>query len=105
MPKMLFQKECPLFSLAIFVCALLFVESCKSKASSTPDNYQFNKPEKTELGKVLNEISGICFDPSDSNLLAISDSKERVYQLDLKRTKLHDYTSKVVPPNSDLEDI
>jgi uncharacterized protein YjiK len=57
------------------------------------------------LGKVLNEISGITFNEDDNTLLAISDSKEKVFQININKQKLKDYTDKVVGSNSDLEDI
>lgn len=105
MLKMLFQKECLLPVFAVFVCTLLFGTGCKTKETITPDGYQINKPESIELGKVLNEISGICLNKENGTLLAISDSKEQVFEMDLNRVKLRDYTAKVVPPDSDLEDL
>ena len=57
------------------------------------------------MGKVLNEISGITFNDDDNTLLAISDSKEKVFQISIDKQKLKDYTDKVVGPDSDLEDI
>lgn len=102
---MLFQKKCLPIQSTLFVCALLFVAGCKHKGYSSPQGYQINNPERTALGKVLNEVSGICYNPDDNSLLAVSDSKEKVFQMDLKNIKLKDYTEKVVPENSDLEDI
>jgi hypothetical protein len=105
MLNMLFQKQCLPVAYALFVCAALFVSGCKQKSSSSPD-YDFSRPDKTQLGKVLNEISGISyFGEKDSALLAVSDSKERVFQIDMKHVRLKDYTEKVVASNSDLEDI
>lgn len=103
---MLFQKECPLTaSMLVFVCAVLFVSGCKFNASS-PADYDFSKPQEVLLGKVLNEISGISYySARDSALLAVSDSKERVFYIDMKHVRLQDHTEKVVPSNSDMEDI
>jgi len=64
-----------------------------------------NKPEKMELGKVLNEISGIAYDSATNTILAISDSKAKIFELHLKKQKLKDLTDKIVEPDSDLEDI
>lgn len=105
MLKMLFQKKCLPSVLHIFVCALLFGTGCSGNGTPSPAGYHFNKPETITLGKVLNEISGICFNRENGDLLAISDSKEQVFELDLKKIKLRDYTEKVVPSDSDLEDI
>ena len=58
-----------------------------------------------ELGKVLNEISGICFNKEDNSILAISDSKPKIFEISLKKQKLKDYTDRVVGPDGDLEDI
>lgn len=103
---MLFQNKCLLISFCLFVCALLFAAGCKQKSSSSLD-YDLGKPEVTLLGNVLNEISGICYydNPGDSALLAVVDSKERIFKLDMKVPKLIDYTEKVLLPNSDPEDV
>lgn len=101
---MLSQNKCLPFHFALFVCALLFI-SCRQNSNSSPQNYQIGKPEQTILGKVLNEISGITFSAEDSSLLAVSDSKLQVFQLDLKNIKLKDYTGSVIAPDSDMEDI
>lgn len=105
MRKMLFQKQClPLTPMVLFA-ALLLMQGCKNKGSASPQNYEIDKPQRMELGKALNEISGISYNQNDSSLLAISDSKERVFDLNIKTKKLKDYTEKIVEPNSDLEDI
>ncbi|WP_121353450.1 SdiA-regulated domain-containing protein [Flavisolibacter nicotianae] len=105
MMKMLFQKECLPSGFLVFVCALLFGMGCKQKQTISPEGYRIDKPQIVPLGKVLNEISGICFNKENGDLLAISDSKEQVFELDLRNIKLKDYTSKVVPKDSDLEDL
>ncbi|MDQ6609300.1 MAG: SdiA-regulated domain-containing protein, partial [Bacteroidota bacterium] len=105
MRKMLFQKKCLLLTLTVFLGSWLLTVGCKSKGYDSPENYTINKPYRYGLGKALTEISGICFIQKDSTLLAISDSKERVYAIHLKTNKLIDYTSKLLPPNSDIEDI
>ena len=102
---MLFQKKCPPASLCFFVCTLLFVAGCKQKGSSPPD-YDLGSPQTTLLGNVLNEISGIYYyNAKDSTLLGVVDSKQKVFMLNLRTSKLIDHTVDVVPEKSDLEDI
>jgi uncharacterized protein YjiK len=79
--------------------------ACKEQSYKSPEGYDMNNPKKENLGKVLNEISGICFNSDDNTLLAISDSKEKVFQVDINKQKLKDYTDKVVGPGSDIEDV
>lgn len=101
---MLFQKKClPL--LFFTVVAASFICGCKSDAQHSPQNYAFTTPVRITLGKALNEVSGICYNEDDSTLLAVSDSKERVFQMNVKTKKLRDYTDKIVDPDSDLEDL
>jgi uncharacterized protein YjiK len=56
------------------------------------------------LGKSVNEISGLTFNTDDSSLLAISDSKRKIFQIDLKKEKLKDYAEKIYT-QSDFEDL
>lgn len=104
MPNMLFQNKC-LHRLTALVLIAFFVAACNHSGQLSPAGYQLDKPVRTELGKALNEISGIWFSAEDSSLLAIADNKEKVYQIDLKIKKLKDYTDKVVNSNSNLEDV
>ena len=101
----LFQTKCPMRLWVVLVCTVTLSIGCKEQSYSSPDGYDMNKPMKENLGKVLNEISGICFNNDNNSLLAISDSKEKVFQIDLNKQKLKDYTNNVVPGKSDLEDI
>jgi len=103
--KKLFQTKCPPFVWVGLVCALTLSSSCKDHGYGSPDGYDLNKPKEMQLGKVLNEISGLFYNQQDNTLLAISDSKEKVFQIVLKNNKLKDLTDKVVAPNSDLEDV
>ncbi|MGZ5191618.1 MAG: SdiA-regulated domain-containing protein [Flavisolibacter sp.] len=57
------------------------------------------------MGKVLNEISGISYNPNDSSLLAISDSKKKIFEINLKRLRLRDYSNEIIGPDQDIEDI
>jgi len=105
MMKKLIQTKCPAWFLTIVVYAVTLQASCKQRNADSPAGYDLNKPRKMELGKVLNEISGLAFNEEDSSLIAISDSKEKVFGIELKKLKLKDITGKVVPTNSDLEDV
>lgn len=58
-----------------------------------------------ELGKVLNEISGITYNTGDHTLLAISDSKPKIIEINIIKQKLKDYTGKIVPSKTDFEDL
>jgi uncharacterized protein YjiK len=105
MMNQLIQTKCPVWLGNALVCTLTLLMSCKEQNYASPDGYTINKPKKENLGKVLNEISGICFNNDDNTLLAISDSKEKVFQIDVNKQKLKDHTDKVVGSNADLEDI
>src|SRR3569832_423730 len=105
MMNLLFQTKCPVVSVRVLVCAITLLMGCKQQSYTSPDGYDISKPQKENLGKVLNEISGINFNNDDNSLLAISDSKEKVFQISIDKQKLKDYTNKVVGPDTDLEDI
>ncbi|HUC81878.1 MAG TPA: SdiA-regulated domain-containing protein [Flavisolibacter sp.] len=100
---MLFQNKCLLRIAIVLMTAGLI--SCGQEDHTSPAGYSLNNPKRSDLGKALEEISGIFFVKEDSSLLAISDSKERVFQINLKTQKLQDYTDKVIPKDADLEDI
>ena len=103
---MLSQKKCPGVFFPLFVCTVLLTISCGRKSTNTPD-YDLQHPEVTLLGNILNEVSGICYydKAGDSALLAVVDSKEKVFKLEMKVPRLKDYTEKVLPSNSDPEDV
>ena len=105
MMNQLIQTKCPIRWVPALVCAITLLTGCKQQSYTSPEGYDINKPQKENLGKVLNEISGICFNDDDNSLLAISDSKEKVFQINIDKQKLKDYTNKVVPSNSDIEDV
>jgi uncharacterized protein YjiK len=105
MMRKLIQTKCPVFKTGILVYALTLLTACRHQSYNSPEGYELGKPEKMELGKVLNEISGITFNSDNNTLLAISDSKEKVFELSIDKKKLKDYTDKVVGPDSDLEDL
>jgi uncharacterized protein YjiK len=105
MMKHFFQTQCRAFMLVFIVYATTLLAGCAEKKELSPKGYQLNKPNSFELGKVLNEISGISFQQEDSSLIAISDNQEKIIQIQLKNKKLKDVTKKVVAPDSDLEGI
>lgn len=100
---MLFQNKClPLSFIAL--CLLLAAGCGSNRDAPSPENYRLGEPQENALGKGLNEISGIAF-RKQNKLLAVSDSKEKIVQIDLETKKLKDVTGAVVPPDSDLEDV
>jgi hypothetical protein len=103
--KELFQTKCPVYFALILVCAATLHAGCNQQSYGSPVGYDLNKPEKVQLGKVLNEISGLAFNPENNSLLSISDSKRKVIEINLLKHKLKDYTGNVVPPDSDIEDL
>ena len=105
MKKKLIQTQCPLCISTILVCTLTLLASCNLQSYDSPEGYQFNKPQESELGKVLNEISGITYNTDDSTLLAISDSKKKIFQINYRKQKLKDFTGDGVGPDQDLEDL
>jgi hypothetical protein len=105
MIKELIQTKCPTMAIPFIVYAATLLCSCKQHGYGSPEGYNLEKPKLMQLGKVLNEISGLTYDESSGNLLAISDSKEKVFEIKLKNNKLKDLTGKVVPSGSDLEDL
>ena len=99
------QTQCLLLVSGLIVCAITLQSGCNHRSYSSPPGYDLGKPQKMELGKVLNEISGIAYDSANNNILAISDSKAKIFELHVAKHKLKDLTDKIVEPDSDLEDI
>lgn len=97
--------KCPPLLLAFGVYALTLLQACKERSHSSPEGYDLSKPHTAELGKVLNEISGISWDNENQALAAISDSKEKVFLIGLRNKKLQDLTDKVIPKDADTEDL
>ena len=104
MIKKLIQTECPLCLISI-VCALTLLSGCDLQSYNSPSGYDLEQPQKSELGKVLNEISGISYNSNDSSLLAIADSKKKVFEINLTKQRLRDYTQDIIGPDQDIEDI
>lgn len=105
MMKKLVQTQCPRLLVLCLVCAATLLLACNAQTYSSPDGYDLKNPQKMELGKVLNEISGITWYAENNALLAISDSKEKIFEINLEKRKLKDYTDKVVGPQNDIEDV
>ena len=102
--RKLFQTQCPVLSAGFFLAVSFFCLSCNNNDYSSPKGYNLKKPVKSELGRDLNEISGMTYNQHDKTILAISDSKRKVYELDLRMLKLRDYSEKMYAQN-DFEDI
>jgi uncharacterized protein YjiK len=99
------QTKCPLLLLACHVYAATLLLACNDRSYNSPEGYDLKKPQKMELGKVLNEISGLTWYPENNALLAISDSKEKVFEINIEKRKLKDFTDRIVGPQNDLEDL
>lgn len=90
--------------LLVLVSVSIVGISCKQKSHGSPEGYDFNKAQRREFKKVLNEISGLYFDRDSQSLFAISDSKNNIFQIDLKAQKLKDYTVNFAK-QGDFEDL
>ena len=101
---MLFQTQCPVILPAVILSACLMFISCSDRSYGSPKGYNIKEPDNRELGKSVNEISGLTYNTDDSSLLAVSDSKRKIFQLDLSREKLKDYAEKMYT-QSDFEDL
>lgn len=103
MIRKLFQTQCLSLLLAGFVCALMCT-GCDNNSFTSPEGYDLKKPTKMELGKVLNEISGLSYNPSNKTLLAVSDSKDHVFEIDFDNKRLKDLIKNFAKKN-DFEDL
>src|SRR5688572_5548609 len=95
MMRKLFQTQCPVRILSFILGISLIGSSCNDNAYSSPKGYDFTKPVKSELGADLNEISGMSYNPDDTTILAVSDSKRKIFELDIRMLKLRDYSEKM----------
>jgi hypothetical protein len=105
MMKQHFQMGCPAWMARFLVCAATLLAGCQNEAEHSPQGYDLNKPQEMQLGKVLNEISGLDYHASDNMLVAIADNKEKIFGISLKTKKLKDLTDNIVAKDSDLEDV
>jgi hypothetical protein len=80
--------------LIILICITFIPTGCTERSHGSPEGYNLRHAKNFQLGKELLEISGLDYNEDDTSLLAISDNKEKVYQIDLKTKKLKDYTEK-----------
>jgi uncharacterized protein YjiK len=104
MMSKIFQTQCPALLLISLICLLTFATSCKHKGLGSPQGYDLEKPTGKELGKVLNEISGLTYNPDDNTLLAISDSRQKIFAINFRSQKLSDYAKKFFD-QKDFEDL
>jgi uncharacterized protein YjiK len=103
MMRKLFQTGCPaVFRLMVAVTFLC--SACTDNSYNSPRGYDLHRPVTRELGKSLNEISGISFVPGEDALLAIADNKRNIISIDLRRQKLTDKV-KHFYEQQDFEDV
>jgi uncharacterized protein YjiK len=103
MKKKLFASNLVPLIITISTCWLF--SGCSNINYDFPVGYDLKKPQVQQLGKVMNEISGLAYDPVGPSLIAISDSKDKIIQIGLKTKKLKDLKEHIVGPDSDIEDI
>ncbi len=101
----LIQTQCPLIAWLLLVCASTLQSGCSQHQYASPPGYDLLHPQKVELGKVLNEISGLSYDKQNNSLVAISDNKEKVIDINLHKQKLKDITGEIASPKQDFEDV
>lgn len=89
----------------VLVLAVSLQIGCRNQSYNSPDGYDVRTAQKLQLGKVLNEISGIAYNTENNTVLAISDNKEKIFEMNVRNPKLKDKRDKVVGPDTDLEDI
>jgi len=93
MMRKFIQMQClSLFCLIAWAATLC--TGCSDGATISPEGYSFRKPKKMELGKVLNEISGLYYNTDDQTLLGVSDSKSKIFIIDPRKRKLRDFAEK-----------
>lgn len=102
--RKLFQIQCPALLYFILVYISTLYCSCTNTSAGFPKGYSMHNPLKKELGKVLNEISGLTYNSDSQTLLAISDSKQNIYEINVKTQKLSDYANKFYD-KADFEDL
>jgi len=89
----LIQTQClPL--LFILVCSITLYTGCGGNNYSSPQGYELRRAQKRELGKVLNEISGLAYNTDSNTLLAVSDSKDKIFSINIGKGKLADFATK-----------
>lgn len=104
MMSKLIQMQCPPSWVLFLVCALTLYGGCGRTDFESPPGYDLNRPVRHQLGKSLNEISGMTWDGARNGLLAISDSKKKIVRIDPARAKLTDWAGEIWDAQ-DYEDI
>lgn len=100
----LIQMQCPPQWALFLVCALTLYGGCGGKDFASPPGYDLNRPVRHQLGKSLNEISGLTWEGGRNGLLAISDSKKKIVRIDPVRAKLSDWAGEIWE-TQDYEDV
>ncbi|HSU28458.1 MAG TPA: hypothetical protein VLJ68_08755 [Chitinophagaceae bacterium] len=87
------------------ILLLLITVSCKrQRITYTPKGYDITKPEKTDLGSKLREISGI-FWVNDRVMLANNDEAGKIFFINLNDKSDFSYPNMVFGEKNDYEDI
>lgn len=87
----LFQTQCLLCGRTLSLCIILLLTACSQQEIKGPDGYDMTTPAEREMGKVLTEISGLHYNTDSNTLLAISDNKNNIFEINLRTEKLRDY--------------
>jgi len=73
----------------LLFCLLIFFAACKQQQAATPvvspAGYDFRQIYALKLPVELDEISGLCYLPRDSSLLAVGDEIGNVYKINVRR--------------------
>ena len=100
----LFQTQCLLCGRTLALCLILLLGACNHEEIKGPAGYDMTTPAEREMGKVLTEISGLNYNTDSNTLLAISDNKENIFEINLRAEKLRDYV-KDFYKKGDFEDL
>lgn len=88
----------------VFILSMLGITCSTKRIVSTPQGYDITKPEKTELGNKLREISGIAW-VNENTMLAENDEAGKIFTINLKDKSDVSYPTMVFGPKDDYEDI
>jgi hypothetical protein len=89
--------------LAVIYC-LLNAGCQHKKVIYTPRGYNITKPDVTELGTKLREISGLCW-VNDTTILANNDEAGKIFAINPKDKNNYDYRNVRFGKKDDYEDI
>lgn len=91
--------------LIFFVTFVGALYSCESeRVTYTPAGYDITKPDDSELGNKLREVSGICW-VNDSLMLANNDEVGKIFAINLRDMKNFNYRNIKFGEKNDYEDI